>query len=76
MVIDSLGSSQALDVVITNALIIDPALGVLKADIGIKNGRISAIGKAGNPDIQPGVTFAIGAATPSIVPAFLRRHRR
>ena len=50
------------DTVITNALIVDAA-GIIKADIAIKNGRISAIGKAGNPDIQPGVDIVIGAAT-------------
>src|SRR5664279_889897 len=57
-----LTSAHVADTVITNALIIDYA-GIVKADIGIKNGRISAIGKAGNPDIQPGVTIAIGGAT-------------
>ncbi|KAB2968307.1 urease subunit alpha [Zoogloea sp.] len=64
---DGMGQGQRLaaevaDTVITNALIVDH-WGIVKADIGIKNGRISAIGKAGNPDIQPGVTIAIGAAT-------------
>ncbi len=56
------GSDQVPDTVITNALIVDAA-GIIKADIAIKNGRISAIGKAGNPDIQPGVDVVIGAAT-------------
>jgi urease subunit alpha len=56
------GSDQVPDTVITNALIVDAA-GIIKADIAIKNGRISAIGKAGNPDIQPGVDIVIGAAT-------------
>jgi urease subunit alpha len=55
-------SAQVADTVITNALIIDH-WGIVKADIGIKNGRISAVGKAGNPDIQPGVTIPIGAGT-------------
>ncbi len=55
-------SAQVADTVITNALIIDH-WGIVKADIGIKNGYISAIGKAGNPDIQPGVTIPIGAGT-------------
>ncbi|WP_230971310.1 urease subunit alpha [Nitrogeniibacter aestuarii] len=64
---DGMGQSQLLaadvaDTVITNALIIDH-WGIVKADIGIKHGRISAIGKAGNPDIQPGVTIPIGAGT-------------
>jgi len=57
-----LNEADVADTVITNALIIDH-WGIIKADIGIKAGRISAIGKAGNPDIQPGVTIAIGAAT-------------
>src|SRR4051812_33534522 len=58
---DGMGQSQrvaaeVVDTVITNALIIDH-WGVVKADIGIKNGRIAGIGKAGNPDIQPKVTI-------------------
>jgi urease subunit alpha len=57
-----LSAAGVADTVITNALIVDYT-GIIKADIGIKNGRISAIGKAGNPDIQPGVTIAIGGAT-------------
>ncbi|MEQ1514971.1 MAG: urease subunit alpha [Usitatibacteraceae bacterium] len=57
-----LTAAQVADTVITNALIIDYT-GIVKADIGIKNGRITGIGKAGNPDIQPGVTIAIGGAT-------------
>ena len=65
---DGMGQSQvtnkdgAVDTVITNALIVDH-WGIVKADIGLKNGRISAIGKAGNPDIQPGVTIIIGPGT-------------
>ena len=64
---DGMGQSQrraaeVADTVITNALIVDH-WGIVKADIGIKDGRISAIGKAGNPDIQPGVNIAIGAGT-------------
>ena len=55
-------SAEVADTVITNALIIDH-WGIVKADIGIKNGYISAIGKAGNPDIQPNVTIAIGGGT-------------
>jgi urease alpha subunit len=47
---------QVLDTVITNALIVDSVCGVIKADIGIKDGLIRAIGKAGNPDIMDGVT--------------------
>ncbi|QBE66949.1 urease subunit alpha [Pseudoduganella lutea] len=64
---DGMGQSQrvhadVMDTVITNAVIIDH-WGIVKADIGLKNGRIAGIGKAGNPDIQPGVTMAIGGAT-------------
>ena len=60
-----LASADVVDVVITNALIIDH-WGVVKADVGIKDGRIAAIGKAGNPDIQPGVTIAVGPGTEAI----------
>ena len=68
---DGMGQSQAVngpghheahDIVITNALIIDH-WGIVKADIGIKGCRISAIGKAGNPDVQPGVDILIGPGT-------------
>ncbi len=64
---DGMGQSQrphaqVADTVITNAVIVDH-WGIVKADIGIKDGMIAAIGKAGNPDIQPGVTIVIGAAT-------------
>ncbi len=55
-------SAEVVDTVITNALIVD-YWGIVKADIGIRGGRIAAIGKAGNPDIQPGVDIVIGAAT-------------
>jgi urease subunit alpha len=55
-------SSEVVDTVITNAVILDH-WGVVKADVGIKDGRIASIGKAGNPDIQPAVTIAIGAGT-------------
>ena len=57
-----LASAKVADTIITNALIVDH-WGIVKADIGIKNGRIWKIGKGGNPDIQPGVTIPIGAAT-------------
>ncbi|MBS6363413.1 urease subunit alpha, partial [Burkholderia sp.] len=64
---DGMGQGQmtaddCVDLVLTNALIVDH-WGIVKADIGVKNGRIFAVGKAGNPDIQPGVTIPIGAAT-------------
>ncbi|MFY9348206.1 MAG: urease subunit alpha, partial [Orrella sp.] len=64
---DGMGQSQRMsqdcaDTVLTNALIID-WWGIVKADIGLKNGRISGIGKAGNPDVQPGVTIVIGSGT-------------
>ena len=57
-----LASAKVADTVITNALIVDH-WGIVKADIGIKDGRIWKIGKAGNPDIQPGITIPIGAGT-------------
>ncbi|UCV06764.1 urease subunit alpha [Dechloromonas denitrificans] len=56
-------SAETADTVITNALIVDAVTGIVKADIGLKDGRIAAIGKAGNPDIQPGVTIVIGPGT-------------
>ncbi|MCD8338866.1 MAG: urease subunit alpha [Burkholderiales bacterium] len=58
----------ALDIVITNATILDPILGVVKADIGIKDGKIAGIGKAGNPNVMDGVTptLVCGAATDAI----------
>lgn len=64
---DGMGQSQrahseVMDTVITNAVILDH-WGIVKADIGLKNGLIAAIGKAGNPDIQPGVDMIIGGAT-------------
>jgi urease subunit alpha len=68
---DGMGQSQrsraegAVDTVITNALILDH-WGIVKADIGIREGRIFAIGKAGNPDIQPGVDIVIGPGTEAI----------
>src|SRR3546814_16155536 len=66
-----MGQSQATnaegaaDTVITNALIIDH-WGIVKADIGIKDGRISGIGTAGNPDVQPDVDIIFGAGTEAI----------
>jgi urease subunit alpha len=68
---DGMGQSQigraqgAVDTVITNALIIDH-WGIVKADIGLKDGRIAGIGKAGNPDVQPGVDIIIGPGTEAI----------
>src|ERR1700683_2431647 len=65
---DGMGTSQitnragAVDTVITNALILDH-WGIVKADVGLKDGKIFAIGKAGNPDIPPGVTIIIGPGT-------------
>mgnify|MGYP000505964117 CR=1 FL=1 len=58
-------ASEVVDVVITNALILDH-WGIVKADVGIKNGRIVGIGKAGNPDVQPGVDIVIGPGTEAI----------
>jgi urease subunit alpha len=68
---DGMGQSQitraegAVDTVITNALIIDH-WGIVKADIGIRDGRIAGIGKAGNPDVQPGVDIIVGPGTEAI----------
>ena len=68
---DGMGQSQvtraagAVDTVITNALIVDHT-GIVKAYIGLKNGRIVGIGKAGNPDTQPGVTIIVGPSTEAI----------
>jgi urease subunit alpha len=68
---DGMGQSQrtrgegAVDTVITNALIVDHT-GIYKADVGLKNGLIHAIGKAGNPDTQPGVNIIIGPSTEAI----------
>src|SRR3989440_3496925 len=65
---DGMGQGQrsraegAVDTVITNAVILDH-WGIVKADIGIRGGRIAGIGKAGNPDIQPGVDIVIGPGT-------------
>ena len=65
---DGMGQSQvtraegAVDTVITNALILDWS-GIYKADVGLRDGRIAAIGKAGNPDTQPGVTIIVGPGT-------------
>ena len=56
------GNNEAVDLVITNALIVDH-WGIVKADIGVRAGRIFRIGKAGNPDIQPGVDIIIGPGT-------------
>jgi urease subunit alpha len=58
-------SAETVDVVITNALIIDH-WGIIKADVGIKDGRITGIGKAGNPDTQPGVNIVVGPGTDAI----------
>ena len=68
---DGMGQSQisreagAVDTIITNALIVD-VTGIYKADIGLKDGKIEGIGKAGNPDVQPGVDIIIGPGTEAI----------
>ena len=68
---DGMGQSQAtraegaVDTVITNALILDHT-GIYKADVGLRDGRIARIGKAGNPDIQPGVDIVVGPGTEAI----------
>jgi urease subunit alpha len=64
---DGMGQSQrsggeVADTVITNVVVLDPS-GIVKADVGIKNGRVSGIGKAGNPDVQTGVEIVIGPGT-------------
>ena len=58
----------SLDTVITNVTILDPILGVVKADVGIKDGKIAGIGKAGNPNVMDGVSpdLVTGASTASI----------
>eukprot|EP01037_Dinobryon_pediforme_P024401 gene24401-26187_t len=68
---DGMGQAQttradgAVDTVITNVLIVDHT-GIYKADVGLKDGKIHAIGKAGNPDVQPGVTIIVGPGTDAI----------
>ena len=68
---DGMGQSQisreagAVDTIITNALIVD-VTGIYKADVGLKDGEIEGIGKAGNPDVQPGVDIIIGPGTEAI----------
>ncbi|MEX1997040.1 MAG: urease subunit alpha [Nitrosopumilaceae archaeon] len=56
-------SKNALDLVITNAIVMDPILGIIKADIGIKNGLIAGVGKAGNPNIMDGVNMIVSSNT-------------
>ena len=56
-------SKNALDLVITNAIVMDPILGIIKADIGIKNGLIAGVGKAGNPNVMDGVNMIISSNT-------------
>lgn len=62
------GAGEALDLVITNAMIVDAKLGIIKADIGIKGNRIVGIGKAGNPDVMEGVTpgMVVGVTTEAL----------
>lgn len=56
-------SRYALDLVITNAIVMDPVLGIIKADIGVKNGMIAGVGKAGNPNVMDGVDMIVSSAT-------------
>jgi len=56
-------SKSALDLVITNAIVMDPVLGIIKADIGIKNGLIAGVGKAGNPNVMDRVDMVVGSGT-------------
>ena len=60
---DRAGRPSELDAVIPSAIVVDPLLGIVKADIGIKDGRIVGIGRAGNPDITAGVDLTIGPNT-------------
>src|SRR5215475_5007628 len=68
---DGMGQGQAarvdgaVDTVITNALVIDHT-GIIKADVGLRDGRIAGVGRAGNPDVQPGVDIVIGPGTEAI----------
>ena len=57
------GRNDVLDLVITNALVMDPVLGIIKADIGIKSGRIAAVGNIGNPDTMDDIDMAVGSGT-------------
>ena len=77
---DGMGQSQrraaeCADTVITNALVLD-WWGIVKCDLALKNGRIACLGKAGNPDVQPGVDIVIGAGTEIIAGEGHDRHRR
>ncbi|HXV45764.1 MAG TPA: urease subunit alpha [Nitrososphaera sp.] len=56
-------SKTALDLVITNTIVMDPVLGIIKADIGVKNGLIAGVGKAGNPNVMDGVNMVVGSGT-------------
>ena len=71
---------ESLDVVITNALILDAEIGIIKADIGIRAGRITGIGHAGNPGIQDGIGSVFpdesGKLDPMIIGRRNRSHRR
>src|SRR5919108_281831 len=74
---DSMGASSTaprdscLDVVISNVVVLDPVLGILKADIGIKDGRVAGIGNAGNPDTMSGLDMVVGTTTSIISTAGL-----
>jgi len=74
---DGMGASSTaprdscLDVVITNVVVLDPVLGIVKADLGIKDGRIAGIGNAGNPDTMSGLDMVIGTTTSVISAAGL-----
>lgn len=74
---DSMGASSTvprescLDTVITNVVVMDPILGIVKADIGIKDGRIAGVGNAGNPDTMSGLDMVIGTTTSVISAAGL-----
>jgi urease subunit alpha len=60
---DRATSDSELDAVVAGAIVVDPTLGIIKADIGIKDGRVVGIGRAGNPDITDGVDLTVGPGT-------------
>ena len=60
---DAPASPSELDIVLAGALVVDPVIGVVKADIGIKDGRIAGIGRAGSPEISDGIDLLVGPHT-------------
>src|SRR5207247_9380333 len=66
MMSDRVPAVSELDLLITNVVVIDPVLGVLKANIGVKDGRIVGVGRAGNPDVVDNPDLLVGSATAPI----------